>query len=81
MKDQEKSKPHLIKDLMALRERTQQLESQRRRVEEALKESQQQLHQAQKMETLGTLVAVWPNPETARRTASLKLGKDMVAVR
>jgi signal transduction histidine kinase len=57
MKDQEKSKPQLIKDLMALREQSQQLESRRRRVEEALKESQQQLHQAQKMEALGTLVA------------------------
>ena len=42
---------------MALREHTQQLEVRHLRVEEALKESQQQLHQAQKMETLGTLVA------------------------
>ena len=42
---------------MALREHTHQLEVRHRRVEEALKESQQQLHQAQKMETLGTLVA------------------------
>jgi signal transduction histidine kinase len=57
MKDQEKSRQKLIKDLMALREHTQQLEARHRRVEEALKESQQQLHQAQKMETLGTLVA------------------------
>ena len=57
MKDQEKSRQQLIKDLMVLREHTQQLEDRQRRVEEALKESQQQLHQAQKMETLGTLVA------------------------
>ena len=57
IKDQEKSKPQLIKDLMALREQTHQLEFKRRRAEEALKESQQQLQQAQKMETLGTLVA------------------------
>ena len=42
---------------MALREHSRQLEARHRRVEEALKESQQQLHQAQKMETLGTLVA------------------------
>ena len=57
MKDQETSRQQLIKDLMALREHTHQLEVRHRRVEEALKESQQQLHQAQKMETLGTLVA------------------------
>jgi signal transduction histidine kinase len=57
MKDQETSRQQLIKDLMALREHTQQLEARHLLVEEALKESQQQLHQAQKMETLGTLVA------------------------
>ncbi len=57
MKDQEKSRQRLIRELMELREKAQQLESQQRHVEEALKESQQQLHQAQKMETLGTLVA------------------------
>ncbi len=57
MKDQEKSRQGLIRELMELRERQRQLESQQRHVEEALKESQQQLHQAQKMETLGTLVA------------------------
>jgi len=57
MKDQEKSRQQLIRELMELREKAQQLESQQRHVEEALKESQQQLHHAQKMETLGTLVA------------------------
>ena len=57
MKDQEKSRQGLIRELMELRERERHLESQRRYVEEALKESQQQLQQAQKMETLGTLVA------------------------
>jgi signal transduction histidine kinase len=57
MNDQEKSRQQLIKDLMALREHSQQLEARHRQIEEALKESQQQLHQAQKMETLGTLVA------------------------
>jgi len=57
MKDQEKSRQGLIRELMELRERERQLESQQRHAEEALKESQQQLHHAQKMETLGTLVA------------------------
>jgi C4-dicarboxylate-specific signal transduction histidine kinase len=57
MKDQEKSRQGLIRELMELRELERQLESRQRQVEEALKESQQQLHQAQKMETLGTLVA------------------------
>ena len=57
MKDQEKSRQGLIRELLELRERQRLLESQQRHVEEALKESQQQLHQAQKMETLGTLVA------------------------
>ena len=57
MKDQEKSRQGLIRELMELRERQRQLESRQRHVEEALRESQQQLHQAQKMETLGTLVA------------------------
>jgi len=57
MKDQEKPRQGLIRELMELRERQRQLESQQRHVEEALKASQQQLHQAQKMETLGTLVA------------------------
>ena len=57
MKDQEKSRQGLIRELIELRERQRQLESQQRHVEKALKESQQQLHQAQKMETLGTLVA------------------------
>jgi len=42
---------------MDLREKARRLESQRRRAEEDLKESQQQLQQAQKMEALGTLVA------------------------
>ena len=41
----------------ALRKRVEQLETRNRRVEKKLKECQQQLQQAQKMETLGTLVA------------------------
>ena len=57
MQDQEKSRQQLIRELMELREKSQRLESQHRRAEEALEESQQQLQQAQKMEALGTLVA------------------------
>ena len=44
-------------ELHALRQRVTQLEAHNRRVEKNLKECQQQLQQAQKMETLGTLVA------------------------
>jgi signal transduction histidine kinase/ActR/RegA family two-component response regulator len=57
MRDQEKSRQQLIRELMELREETGQLKSWQRHAQEALKESQQQLQQAQKMETLGTLVA------------------------
>jgi signal transduction histidine kinase/ActR/RegA family two-component response regulator len=57
MQDQDKARQQLIRELMELREKSRRLESQRRRAEEALKESLQQLQQAQKMEALGTLVA------------------------
>jgi signal transduction histidine kinase len=57
MRDQEKSRQLLIRELLELRAETGQLKSRHRLAEEALKESQQQLQQAQKMETLGTLVA------------------------
>ena len=57
MQDQEKSRQQLIRELIEVREKSRRLESQHRHAQEALKESQQQLQQAQKMEALGTLVA------------------------
>ena len=57
MKDQEKSRQQLIQELLELRQQAWRIESQHRRAKQALRESQQQLQQAQKMETLGTLVA------------------------
>jgi signal transduction histidine kinase/ActR/RegA family two-component response regulator len=57
MPDEEKTKEQLVNELTKLRQQARWFEAQNRRIEEALRESQQQLHQAQKMETLGTLVA------------------------
>jgi signal transduction histidine kinase/ActR/RegA family two-component response regulator len=57
MRDQEKSRQLLIRELLELREETGRLKSRHRLTEEALKKSQLQLQQAQKMEALGTLVA------------------------
>jgi signal transduction histidine kinase len=57
MRDQEKSRLLLIKELLELREETGRLKSRHRLAKKALIESQQQLQQAQKMEALGTLVA------------------------
>ncbi len=57
MNEDAKSKEQLIKEMAALRRSITQLESRQRRDHQALRESQQQLQQAQKMETLGTLVA------------------------
>jgi signal transduction histidine kinase/ActR/RegA family two-component response regulator len=57
MRDQEKTRQLLIRELLDLREETGRLKSRHRLAQKALKESQQQLQQAQKMEALGTLVA------------------------
>jgi C4-dicarboxylate-specific signal transduction histidine kinase len=57
MKDQEKTREQLISELEALHQQIDQLETLGQRYEKALHDSQQQLQQAQKMETLGTLVA------------------------
>ncbi len=57
MIDQHKNREQLIEELAGLRQQVEQLEARRRLDHQALSESQQQLQQAQKMETLGTLVA------------------------
>jgi signal transduction histidine kinase/ActR/RegA family two-component response regulator len=57
MNDEDKTKEQLIAQLAAMHQRIEQLEARLRRDAQVLRESQQQLHQAQKMETLGTLVA------------------------
>jgi signal transduction histidine kinase/ActR/RegA family two-component response regulator len=57
MTDKHKSQDLLIQELTAMRQQIEQLETRLRRDNQALNESQQQLQQAQKMETLGTLVA------------------------
>jgi signal transduction histidine kinase/CheY-like chemotaxis protein len=57
MRDREKSRQVLIRELLELREEAGRLKSRHRLAEEALKKSEQQLQQAQKMEALGTLVA------------------------
>ena len=55
--DTQKTKEQLIEKVVKLQKQIEQLEVNQRRFENALRESQQQLQQAQKMETLGTLVA------------------------
>ena len=57
MNDNHKNREQLIRELVGLREKIERLEVRRRLDREALKQSQLQLQQAQKMETLGTLVA------------------------
>ena len=55
MKDQEKTRQQLIRELMELRAQAWQLESQHRNAKQALRESQQQLQQAQKNGDAGHL--------------------------
>ena len=57
MNDEDKTQRQLIDELTELRERIARLEAQNRRAEKSVKACQQQLQQAQRMETLGTLVA------------------------
>ena len=57
MKSEEKSKNRIEAQAAAIQQRIDQLEAGHRRDVQMLREYQQQLHQAQKMETLGTLVA------------------------
>jgi signal transduction histidine kinase len=57
MNDEGKSKEKLSAQMAAMRQQIEQLEARHRRDTQMLRENQQQLHQAQKMETLGTLVA------------------------
>ncbi len=57
MNEENPNKEQLITQMAAMRRRVEQLEARHRRDAQALRESMQQLQQAQKMETLGTLVA------------------------
>jgi len=57
MNDQHKNREALVHELAGLRQQVEQLEARQRLDHQALSESQQQLQQSQKMETLGTLVA------------------------
>ena len=57
MSDQHKNREQLIQELAGMRQQIEQLKTRQRLDNQALSESQQQLQQSQKMETLGTLVA------------------------
>ena len=57
MNDEEKTREQLISEMEVMQQQLEQLETLQRQYEKALHDSQQQLQQAQKMETLGTLVA------------------------
>ncbi len=57
MNDEEKTKAQLISEMQIMRRQLEHLETLQRQYEKTLRDSQHQLQQAQKMETLGTLVA------------------------
>ena len=57
MKDEEKTKAQLISEMEVMQQQLEHLKTLQRQSDKALRDSQQQLQQAQKMETLGTLVA------------------------
>jgi signal transduction histidine kinase len=57
MTDEDKTREQFIDELAELHKQVVRLESQHRRMEKELRDCQQQLQQAQKLETLGTLVA------------------------
>ena len=57
MNDEERSREQLISAMEGMQQQIEQLEALQRQYEKALHDSQQQLQQSQKMETLGTLVA------------------------
>ena len=57
MNDETKTKEGLVRELAEMKLLIEQAASGQRHAEKALREIQPQLQQAQKMETLGTLVA------------------------
>ncbi len=54
---EQKTRPQLVAELERIRQQLARLDARHRRCEKTLHDTQHQLHQAQKMETLGTLVA------------------------
>jgi signal transduction histidine kinase/ActR/RegA family two-component response regulator len=57
MNNEEQTREQLISKMAVMRQQLEELETLQRQYENALHDSQQQLQQSQKMETLGTLVA------------------------
>jgi len=57
MNDEEKTKAQLISEMEVMRQQLEHRKTMQRQYDKAMRDSQQQLQQAQKMETLGTLVA------------------------